>query len=423
MSSEERSLAAAMRWQDELTSRGCLPSTDRAPSPLLASLDPNQLSLLQRSDSKLLAAAAAAAAAAAQARPMGLSGKSVPATPPKDTAHSNAVQATPQQLGPVSYDQRGMPLHIVQTSSKGQDTQDAQGLDVPHHSVETQSDAAHLASDQLSLAVGSECEQQSTAEVSDPGAAAPKPGTEGHQQLTQLARLPSAKGHGLSSWPIAGLFGKAQSPIKHPSTPGDLLGNLPASSLLSVKTVSMHQHRPSTAASASDARTTNGAIPTLEDAQGKDCSESSSPSGIRQSVVCQRSTASGCQQALLEPDAAFRTEVHGRADSPWPDTQYSKDAMLRSDSSLDQPDSSTADSWRQTTVEQLPASRQAAGVSSGSWRATAEQTQSFLQPGDLVPPVDNGNTPPATASRDFAVNCDTCTTVVYLYLCCLQVMA
>ena len=390
MSSEERSLAAAMRWQDELTSRGCLPSTDRAPSPLLASLDPNQLSLLQRSDSKLLAAAASAAAAAAQARPMGLSGKSVPVPPPKDPAHSNAAQATPQQLGPVSYDQRGTPLHIVQTSSEGQDAQDAQGLDAPQHAVETQLDAAHPASDQLSRAVSSECEQQSTAEVSDPGQTAPKPGAEGHQQVTQLARLPSAKGHGLSSWPIAGLFGKAQSPIKHPSTPGDLLGNLPASSLLSVKTVSMHQHRPSTAASASDARTANGCNPTLDNAQGVDYTESRSPSGTRQSVVCQRSTASGAQQALPDNWATVKSEAHSRADSPCLDAHQSKDAVLRSDSVLDQPASSIADSWQQTTAEQLLASRQATGV----LNAAMEHTDSFLHPGGLAPPVDNGKTPP-----------------------------
>jgi len=95
-----------------------------------------------------------------------------------------------------------------------------------------------------------EAPQQLCADATFPSSRAGSTGLESKQRdaaygNAQLARLPSAKGHCLSSYPISA-FGRPQSPMKHPSTPGDCLAGLSSSHLLSVRPMSMQGQRPAT---------------------------------------------------------------------------------------------------------------------------------------------------------------------------------
>lgn len=218
---EERSLAAAMRWQDELASRGCLPAPETALTPLvsLANFDSSQLARLQRSDSKLLFAAAAAA----QAR----------ATPPtsslsvtEDLKTLDRVEEIIQsnQASTSYHNQCGTPLRIVKTdyppSMKAEN-------DCPQASA-VHVDVTSQQSQGIAEAALGNMQRQSAPEVA------------------QLARLPSSKGHCLVSYPSA----RPQSPMKHPSAQG---APLQASEVLSVRPFGVQPQRPSTAAASLDA--------------------------------------------------------------------------------------------------------------------------------------------------------------------------
>ena len=208
VTSEERSLAAAMRWQDELTSRGCLPTPDRPPSSVTS------LASLQRADSKHLSSAAAVQAVA-------MDPVHIP-TPVQQVTRSprNAVAGSGCQAGQndaLTDQQNDTSAQILHTSSQA-------------HSPET------------------EAPQQLCANATLPSSRAGFTGLQSKQRdagNAQLARLPSAKGHCLSSYPIS-TFGRPQSPMKHPSTPGDSLAGLSSSHLLSVRPMSMQGQRPAT---------------------------------------------------------------------------------------------------------------------------------------------------------------------------------
>lgn len=222
---EERSLAAAMRWQDELTSRGCLPGpgVTQAPSPLpgLANFYPGQLALLQQSDSRLQSAAAAA-----QARASPLT-SSLPATQhaaPLSTAESSSQS---EQADTTHHQRNGTPLTITQT-----DNPPSMQLEEPHCIPSDHSETGpQQTRGSTTKAAGADSTQQQPA-----------------PEVAQLARLPSAKGHCLMSYPNA----RPQSPIKHPATRGDLLNGMHASQMLSVRPCSVQSQRPSTAAPTPD---------------------------------------------------------------------------------------------------------------------------------------------------------------------------
>lgn len=215
---EELSLAAAMRWQDELTKRGCLPTPDRAHNPLLglASMDAGKLALLQSADDKLLCAAAAAVADA-QARAPGPMSMAAPA---QQGAVPVSITAAAEPQGGVGLNEHhAKPMHSSGT---------AQGAEAEGHQQ-----LAAMCQDASAALASSRSGQKET---------------DAAYGTAQLARLPSAKGHCLSSYPVSAL-GRLPSPMKHPSTPGDFLVGLPTSKLLSVKPVSMQGQRPATAAS------------------------------------------------------------------------------------------------------------------------------------------------------------------------------
>lgn len=219
---EERSLAAAMRWQDELTSRGCLlgPGGTRGPSPLpgLANFYPGQLALLQQSDSKL---ASAGAAAQARASPPTTSLPATQHAAPLSTAETSSQC---EQVDATHHRQHGTPLVITQT-----DNPPSMQEEEPHCIPSDHSDAGpQQTRGSTTKAAGADSTQQ--------------------QSAPQLARLPSAKGHCLMSYPNA----RPQSPIKHPATPGDLQNGMHASKMLSVRPCIVQSQQPSTAAPTPD---------------------------------------------------------------------------------------------------------------------------------------------------------------------------
>ena len=225
VTSEERSLAAAMRWQDELTSRGCLlgPGRGRAPHPLmtLANLDPGQLALLQQSESKLLSAAAAAQARA-----------SVPTSSLLNTPHAAApdtaaMSSDCEQANTKYHDRQGTQLRIIETDN------------TPSMQAE---ESAQAPSDPLE-ASSSQCTGKPKAAALDSIQQQASP------EAAQLACLPFAKGHCLMSYPSA----RPQSPMRHPSTRGDLLNGVHTSKMLSVRPFTAQSQRPSTTASILDA--------------------------------------------------------------------------------------------------------------------------------------------------------------------------
>ena len=207
-----------MRWQDELTSRGCLTTPDRPPSyaTSFASLGPRHLALLQRADSKHLSSAAAVQAVASDSLYSPTPVQKVTRSP------STAGAGSGHQAGQndaLAGQQNNTPVQILHTSS--------------------QADSAET-----------EAPQQLCGNTPLPSSRAGFAGLESKQRdaaygNAQLARLPSAKGHCLSSYPVSA-FGRPQSPMKHPSTPGDGLAGLSSSHLLSVRPVSMHGQRPAT---------------------------------------------------------------------------------------------------------------------------------------------------------------------------------
>ena len=222
---EERSLAAAMRWQDELTSRGCLPDPGgtRAPSPLpgLANFYPGQLALLQASDSKLQSAGAAAQA---RASPPTSSLPAMQHAAPLSTAESSSQS---QQADTTCHHRHGTPLTITQT-----DNPPSMQAEEPHCIPGDHSNTGpQQTQGSATKAAGVDSTQ---------GQSAP--------QVAQLARLPSAKGHCLMSYPNA----RPQSPIKHPATRGTFLNGMHASQMLSVRPCSVQSQRPSTAAPSAD---------------------------------------------------------------------------------------------------------------------------------------------------------------------------
>ena len=229
VTAEERSLAAALRWQDELTSRGCLPASNRAQKPLLslASFDPGQLTFQQRADGKLLSAAMSAAAAAAASHTKA----TIPTSSPQLTEQSVAVATASadeqtEDTAMPSREGQGTSVTITQTCS----APSINAYDLQHTPVES-SDEAVL-----------HC---------DPDRCRPSPDSmqrQPSQETAQLARLPSAKGHCLSSYPAA----RPQSPTKHLTNAGDMLNGLQASKMLSVRPFSMQSQRPSTAVSSSE---------------------------------------------------------------------------------------------------------------------------------------------------------------------------
>lgn len=213
---EERSLAAAMRWQDELASRGSLPAPERALTPLLSLANFNSCPLLQRSDSKLLSAAAAAAQARA----------TVPTSSPslaEDIKALDPAEETTQceQVGTTYHECRGTPLKIIQTDISPS----------VKAKVSPQMATTHLHASSQNSPGTVEAGSGNTQPQSDP-------------EVAQLARLPSAKGHCLSSYPSA----RPPSPMKHPSARGAPLNGVHASKMLSVKPLGVQPQRPSTAA-------------------------------------------------------------------------------------------------------------------------------------------------------------------------------
>ena len=177
-----------MRWQEELTSRGCLPGPGgtRAPSPLpgLANFYPGQLALL--SDSKLQSAGAAAQA------------RAIPPTSSLPTTQHAVPLSTPEsnsqceQADTTCHHRHGTPLTITQT-----DNPPSMQADEPH--------CNHL-----------DTGPQQTRGSTTKAAGADSTQRQSAPQVAQLARLPSAKGHCLMSYPNA----RPQSPIKHPATRG-----------------------------------------------------------------------------------------------------------------------------------------------------------------------------------------------------------
>lgn len=279
---EERSLAAAMRWQDELASRGCLPAPERALTPLvsLANFDSSQLARLQRSDSKLLFAAAAAA----QAR----------ATPPTSSlsvtedlkAVDTAESVQSGQAGTTSHDQCGTPLRIVKTDNPPSMKAD----DCPQASATHMDVTSHKSQGIAEAGLGN-IQQQSAPEV------------------VQLACLPSAKGHCLMSYPSA----RPQSPVKHPSARG---APLQASEMLSVRPFGVQPQRPSTAAANLDAAAVQAVASTNRPAEECGSLHGSPTVTMVQSEDRQPAVLKRCSRPTSEPSCgpAVGQRSHSAAD-------------------------------------------------------------------------------------------------------------
>ena len=256
-----------MRWQDELTSRGCLPTPDRPPSSAtgLASLEPRHLALLQRADSKHLSLAAAVQAVASDSLNSPTPVQQVTRYP------SNAVAGTGCQGG---------------HSDALDDEQNDASVQILHTSSEAHSAAAEAC-------------QQPCANATLPSSRAGFSGLESKQRdaaygNAQLARLPSAKGHCLSSYPISA-FGRPQSPMKHPSTPGDGLAGLSSSHLLSVRPVSMQGQRPATVPG------NNAASQSTSEVQDRDTRLAQNQTDSMHPVVLERSTQQSLKAAASNP--------------------------------------------------------------------------------------------------------------------------
>ncbi len=380
--SEERSLAAAMRWQDELTSRGCLPAPERVPTPLLglASLDPGQLASLQRSDSRLLSVAAAA-----QARISGPVNNSTPAQPLAASASDTTGAASQDELyDGVAHEQDAVLVQILHTSGNSQATEQQVSPYLPV----TAPEASGPASSGKAVPTGLEHGYRDAA-----------------HEHAHLARLPSAKGHCLSSYPT-GILGRPQSPMKHSSASANVLGGgLPTAGLLSVKPVSMQGHRPATAAAAAAAAdcvvSTSGA---------QETGDSLPQSSAGHPVVLERSTRPIVKAAsTTELDALPGTEDRQSTDaddSPLPgawsnrqqqcgDASDQQLGISVSSRNLHKPPLGVpAASTQHAIPERLLTSRQAAALLSGippNMRAARmKQRESFLQPADPVPSMEYG---------------------------------
>ena len=357
---EELSLAAAMRWQDELTKRGCLPTPDRAHNPLLglASMDAGKLALLQSADDKLLCAAAAAAADA-QARASGPGSVAALAQQGAVTVSISAAAEPQGGVGPSEH--HAKPMHSSSI---------AQGAEAEGH-------------------------QQLAAMCPDAGTAL-TPSRSGQKEAdaaygtAQLARLPSAKGHCLSSYPVSAL-GRAPSPMKHPSTPGDFLVGLPTSKLLSVKPVSMQGPRPATAASTTS--------PSTYAAQGTDVT--SAQTGSVHPLVLERSTQPALRSLSAIPSDTMRESAelqratadrasavavsgspHITDDNTWQHLNGSVSPRHLYKPNLGVP----AASAQHAIPERLLTSKQASALLSGippNMRAAKTRHRELLQPADL----------------------------------------
>ena len=296
---EERSLAAAMRWQDELTSRGCHLGSGmgRAPHPLmsLANCDPGQLALLQQSESNLLSAAAAARARA-----------SVPTSSLLNTQRTAEVDTAEmcnqhEQPDTMYHDRHGTPLRIIKTDN------------TPSMQVEECSQAP---SDHL--------ETSSQQSAGKPKAAA-LDSIQQHSapEASQLARLPSAKGRCLMSYPNA----RPQSPLKHPSTRGDLLSGVHASKMLSVRPFGVQSQSPSTAGPTLDAAASSKSEPAsaceagegFDDPQSLSCGKEDRHPAVllrcsQPSAATQTSTGSQPEGQLPYGPGLAQTSQHVAAD-------------------------------------------------------------------------------------------------------------
>ena len=367
-----------MRWQEELTSRGCLPPPERAYTPVLgfASFDPGQLALLQRSDSKLLSAVAAAQARVANSltpTPQGVT--SISSNPSSIVGQLQQDSVTPQEQ---------TATYVVQTTSKPQESEsaDMQQLAAAAAGAQGQSSVSKAAAVEI--------------EHNDRDAA---------YQNAQLARLPSAKGHCLSSYPIAS-FGRPQSPMKHPSTPGDLLGGLPASKFLSVRPVSMQGQRPGTAAATAVAGEADAAT-VHEPQQSGDRSPQAGRSCL--SIVLERSTqppvksAASTTQLGSTPESPESQDIS--ADHP-SSAVRSSGSLVTNDNSIHQPDPAAfvrrmqrsvsglpAESMQHVIPERLLTSRQASALLSGippnMRTGKMRQRDACLQPAD-APGIGHG---------------------------------
>ena len=279
---EERSLAAAMRWQDELASRGCLPAPERALTPLLslANFDSGQLARLQRSDSKLLSAAAAAAQTRA-IPPM--SSTSVTENP---KALQTAAESSQRELGAITFhDQCGTPLRIVKTGNPPS----MKAEDCP------QTSAAHV----------EVCSQQSPG-IAEAGAANIQ--RQSAPEVAQLARLPSAKGHCLMSYASA----RPQSPMKQPSFSRG--APLHASEMLSVRPFGVQPQRPSTAAAILNAAPVQAVAGKSMPAEGCGPHDGNPEVLVVQSEDRQPAVLKPCSQPDSRPQHAVGQSSHPPAD-------------------------------------------------------------------------------------------------------------
>ena len=301
---EERSLAAAMRWQDELTSRGCHlgPGGGTTPTPLmsLANYDPGQLALLQRSESRLLSAAAAAQARA-----------SVPTSSLPITQHAAALDTAEmssqcEQAHTTYHDRHGTPLKLIKTdnmpSMQAEESSQAPSNYLQTSSQQTSGSAKAAAPDSM--------QRQSAPE------------------MPLLARLPSAKGHCLMRYPNA----RPQSPIRHPSTRRDLLNGTHASNMLSVRPFGAQSPRPSTAAPILDAAGSRNSEPADTCEAGEDfdnpqpltCGDEGRPPAVllrcsQPSAVAQTSTGSQPESQLPSGPGLAQTSQSAADDigTPW----------------------------------------------------------------------------------------------------------
>jgi hypothetical protein len=371
VTAEERSLAAAMRWQDELTSRGCLPTPDPPPSSAtsLASLESRHLGLLQRADSKHLSSAAAVQAVASD--PLD---SSIPVQPVTRSL-SNAVAGSGCQAGQndaLADQQNDTSVQILHTSSQA-------------YSAET------------------EAPQQLCADATLPSSRAGFTGLESKQRdaaygNAQLARLPSVKGHCLSSYPISA-FGRPQSPMKHPSTPGDGLAGLSSSHLLSVRPVSMQGQRPATVLG-------NAASQSTSEVQDRDTRLAQNQTDSMHPVVLERST----QQSLKSASSNTPDEMTMPAEQ-----QRAAAEQLASAASATSFSVADRDSWQRLASpasfaqmhkanlgspaapaqhaipERLLSSKQASALLSGIpphiRAAKMKQQESLLQPAEFEPGI------------------------------------
>ncbi|DBA75297.1 TPA: Leucine-rich repeat-containing protein 49, variant 3 [Trebouxia sp. C0004] len=365
VTSEERSLAAAMRWQDELTSRGCLPIPDRPPHSLtsLASLEPHHPALLQRADSKHLSSAAAVQAVASDR----LDGP----TPVQQVTRSpsNAV------AGPACQAGQNDALNDQQNDTSTQTLHTLSGAD----------------------SAAAEACQQLCANAALPSSRTGFEGLESKQRdaacgNAQLARLPSAKGHCLSSNPTS-VFGRPQSPMKHPFTPGDCLAGLSSSHVLSVRPMSMQGQRSASVLGNADSQSTS-------EVQDRDTKFGQTDS--RHPVVLERNT----QQSLKSASSIPPDEI------PIPAQQQRAPAdQLVSATSATISSAADRDSWQQLASpacfaqmhkaylglpaapaqhaipERLLSSKQASALWSGIpphiRAAKMKQQESLLQPADF----------------------------------------